>query len=147
MNKNKEIQPRPFLPSVTLEQVYAFRRDRKQTHTQSEFLNAVLAAMQTVRPASGRKVAEYLDLDEKDISGALRILTGYNYTDLRHHWVLHEIERLKVDAPHLQGDPLARHLGFADRTSLWRFLQNKPRLREIKKEEPKRHADICPERR
>ena len=121
MNKKPQ---NPFLPFVNLKEILAFDINRPVFQTNSPLVNAVCEAIIKQKPISCEEISEYLNLDERKLSGALQIITGSSLNEIRLQIQVKILKACISEHPEWTPDQVAKHIGFSSRSSLWRFYKS-----------------------
>lgn len=116
---------RPYKPSVTLEDMIAFRVDDESTYTKSPLMNAVACALCETKAIWCADVAKYLEVDVRMLSTAVLLETGINFIDLIRDYRMHQINEYIKEHPNENLDAVALANGYSSAGSLWRFFQRR----------------------
>lgn len=116
---------RPYKPSVTLEDMIAFRVDDESTYTKSPLMNAVACALCETKAIWCADVAKYLEVDVRMLSTAVMLETGLNFIDLIRDYRMHQINEYIKEHPNENLEAVALANGYSSAGSLWRFFQRR----------------------
>lgn len=113
---------KPFLPIVTIEEVYAFSPDDPATFTKSPLVNAVAEVLFTTKLIECKSIAQYLKLDERKLSNALSIELGMTLKDMVVAYRTKQVEEYRAAHPDYTPEQLAEAIGYSSAESISRFL-------------------------
>ena len=122
---DRYIMTRPYRPSVTLEDIIAFRVDDETTYTKSPIMNAVACALCETKAIICADIAKYLEVDVRMLSTVVQFETGIKFIDLIRDYRMHQINEYIKAHPDENLDAVARANGYASAGSLWRFFQRR----------------------
>lgn len=113
---------KPFLPIVTIEEVFAFSPENPATFTRSLLVNAVAEVLFTTKLIECKSIAYYLKLDERKLSNALSIELGMTLKELVVAYRTKQVEEYRATHPDCTPDELAEAIGYSSAVSISRFL-------------------------
>lgn len=116
---------KPYKPSVTLEDMIAYRVDDESTYTKSPLMNAVACALCETTAINCADVAKYMEVDVRILSPAVQLETGINFIDLIRDYRMHQVNEYIKEHPDANLDTVAQANGYSSGGSLWRFFQRR----------------------
>lgn len=119
------MEKKPYISTITYEQIKAFRPDDPATYTPSPLVNAVAEALYTKRFIEAQEFAEYLDIEPRQLRAAMQIEVRMPFINLIHIYRLDQADQYIRDHPDANLDTVAEAIGYASAGSLWRFYQRK----------------------
>lgn len=116
---------KPYLPSVSLDQIKLYCPTDEATWTCSHLVNAVLEAICESNAISCNEIADFMHLDARKLSAAIEIETGMKLQELLHQFKLAQIQNYIESHPKATQEEIAKANGYASDCTLWRFFQRK----------------------
>lgn len=113
----------PYIPSITFEDILAFRPDEESTHTHSRLVNAVAKLLFTTNVRDLDYFAEYLQIDKRRLSIVIEVETGISLKELIVNYRLVQIQTYLKDNTGISAAEVAKTFNFCSYHALWRFLQ------------------------
>lgn len=110
---SKERQ-KPFNPPFSLADMMAYPEQK----TGNQLLDAVSEALHAHLFTTGREVAQYLNLNQSHLTGALQIMTGCSLADVVGMFVWRRIDKYLKAHPDDTLDEVAKATGFSTKSSV-----------------------------
>ena len=104
----------PFNPPFSLTDMLAYPEKK----TDNQLLDAVSEALHTHHFTTGREVAEYLNLNQDHLTGALQIMTGSSLAEVVSQFVYHRIDKYLTEHPDDTLDQVAKATGFSTKSAI-----------------------------
>lgn len=116
---------KPYKPSITLEDIIAYRVGDESTYTKSPLMNAVAGALCETKAIICADIAKYLEVDVRLLSAGVLLETGVKFIDLIRDYRMHQVNEYIKEHPDANLDTVALACGYASGGSLWRFFQRR----------------------
>jgi len=119
---------KPYLPSVSFEQILQYKSEDAQTHTSSRIVNAVIEAMCDNHLLECNEIADYLCVDARKLAAAVQLETGMTFTEVVRQYRIAKVQEYIDSHPDASLEEVAHANGYASNASMWRLF--KDRLRQ-----------------
>lgn len=119
---------KPYLPSVTLDQVLVYDPGKPETFTPSPLVNAVAEAVCVHKLLDCASIARYLCVDARKLAAAMQLEMGMNFTDFLREYRIAKIRKYIQMNPEASLEEVAVANGYTSNSSMWRLF--KDRLKE-----------------
>ena len=125
MSKSIMKETKPYLPAVTLQQVFDYIPGQPETYTASRLVNAVAEALYDTKCIESKELAEYLAVDARKLAYAIQLEMDMRLIDVIQQYRIHQVEEYIGVHPDAKLDDVAKVFGYANDSTLWRLFQRK----------------------